>query len=88
MWMPEPPEPKLWKAWIFTALCAAPVTWSIIALGHGPVWVFLPLGFVLSFVAAKVVNDRMIQDWRATDTLQARHFDYHTGATHKYTIKK
>ncbi len=88
MWMPEPAEPKLWKAWVATGTFTIPVAWSAIALGHAPKIVVIALATVLSFVAAYFVNGRMQRDWRATDTMAARHFDHHTGATRKYNVKK
>jgi hypothetical protein len=79
MILPEPPEPKLWKAWLVMCFFVAPVAWSVWAFFGSPLVPTIVIALIVSFVAGSFVFGRMKNDWRATDTMAARHFDYYTG---------
>ena len=78
MILPDPPRPRLWKAWLITLPLCALVAWSISWVAHIPAAVLWGGTLVISFAFAYFVNDRMQNDWRASDTMHARTFDYRT----------
>lgn len=80
MIMPDPPEPKFWKAWLVCSVLLAPVAWSAVALFGAPVVPTVVIALLGSVAAGYFVFGRMQNDWRATDTMAARHFDYYTGS--------
>lgn len=86
--MPEPPEPKFWKAWLVMSFFVAPVAWSAVALAHAPLLPTLVIALACSMIFGYFVLGRMKNDWRATATMNLEVFDRNHAVTRNIQIRK
>ncbi|MBV9736754.1 MAG: hypothetical protein JO177_01190 [Candidatus Eremiobacteraeota bacterium] len=76
----DPPKPSFFKAWFVVCVFAAPVVWSVWALTKFPHIPLIVLAIAASIIGAYTVYNQMTNDWRASDTLAERNYDYYTGS--------
>jgi hypothetical protein len=88
MVLPPSPQPRFWKALIFAAIPVGFVLWTILARSSVPAWIALALWAGASLAVAGIVHTRMLNDWRASDTMHLHRFERGANVGRNVRIKR
>jgi len=85
--LPDPPEPKYWKALLMAALFCIPLSLfvrAVIVHMSDLAW-FIMLG-VMTLIASYTIHQRVTNDWRARDTMNLERTDRATSVERNIRI--
>lgn len=76
--LPDPPEPKYWKALLMAALFCIPLSLIVRAIVPMPDLVWVAVLVVMTLIVSYTIHERITSDWRARYTINYNEFNSRT----------